>query len=234
VRLIVTALLALVTAVTVAACQFRTEARKNGTQSGSDSTLASARAGLATPATYAQTCELVGSWCQPVAGHIPHVLRRALGLPTIKAGGTCPTAKGRRFINDQFGGIALGDGPVQPLIAVSNKDEGPLARHGVLRFHRSSEAPGWYSVKTLWFSLPIYQGPVFIRGRELDGSAKIVFGERPTLVDPQLPPGSTINGRNGFREWPGATWLRAPGCYAWQVDGAAFSRVIVFRAELVR
>jgi hypothetical protein len=26
------------------------------------------------------------------------------------------------------------------------------------------------------------------------------------------------------------TRLRAPGCYAWQIDGPTFSRVVVFRA----
>jgi len=62
------------------------------------------------------------------------------------------------------------------------------------------------------------------------------MGELPSLVDPQLPPGDipNLNGADGWREWPGATWLRFPGCYAWQVDGDNFSTAIVFKAVFVR
>jgi hypothetical protein len=35
----------------------------------------------------------------------------------------------------------------------------------------------------------------------------------------------------GQREWPGATWIRTPGCYACQIDGLHFSYVIVFEAK---
>jgi len=104
----------------------------------------------------------------------------------------------------------------------------------VLHFRRYPEHPGWFYVKTLWFAFPNYQGPVLIRGRQLDGSHDVVFGEAPSVVDPELPAGPTINGGHGFREWPGGTWLRAPGCYAWQVDGLGFSDVIAFEATFVR
>jgi hypothetical protein len=43
--------------------------------------------------------------------------------------------------------------------------------------------------------------------------------------------GST--GGTGWQNLPSFTRLRAAGCYAWQVDGTSFSRVIVFRAALV-
>ena len=38
-----------------------------------------------------------------------------------------------------------------------------------------------------------------------------------------------MNGINGFRDVTGATWVKAPGCVAWQVDGINFSHVIVAR-----
>ena len=69
-----------------------------------------------------------------------------------------------------------------------------------------------HGVKTLWFSMPQYQRPVLIRGRQLDGPHKIVMGEGPDLVDPQLGPGATLNGLDGWREWPGGTLVRTPGC----------------------
>jgi hypothetical protein len=123
----------------------------------------------------------------------------------------------------------LGEPPLQPLIAGG----GPVGsvRDGVIRFSRSYQGHGWYAVKTLWFARPSYQGPAFIRGLQLDGPHNIVFGEAPSLTNPVLPPGPTVNGMNGWREWPGGTWLRAPGCYGWQIDGWNFSHVVVFKAE---
>jgi hypothetical protein len=200
---------------------------------GSSSTGSSARrgashgvvaeaAGLPTPQSYAETCRLVGSWCAPTAGRIPRALRRPLHLPRVGPDWSCPTSSGHRIDNGQFGGIALGPGPVEPLIAMA----GDLER-GVIAFSRRH---GWWSAKTLWFSHPRYQGPVLIRGRRLDGRGRIVFGEDPSLIDPQLPPKPTINGTNGWREWPGGTFIRSLGCYGWQVDGSDFSHVVVFRA----
>ena len=72
---------------------------------------------------------------------------------------------------------------------------------------------------------------MLIRGRQLDGPHKAVMsGDGGFVVDPQLGPGDTLNGLNGWREWPGATWLRTPGCYGWQIDGTNFSHIIVFEA----
>ncbi|HEV8688078.1 MAG TPA: hypothetical protein VGQ84_12440, partial [Gaiellaceae bacterium] len=56
------------------------------------------------------------------------------------------------------------------------------------------------------------------------------FGGGPRLIDPQLGHGEPLNSRDGWRTWPGGTWLRTPGCYAWQIDGTDFSNVIVFDA----
>jgi hypothetical protein len=170
---------------------------------------------LPTPASYGETCGRVGSWCQPpVSGRIPRALRRSLHLPKLRPGAICPTSLGRRIDNDQFAGIALGRGPVRPVIVASAASGGDLAG-GVIPFGRWMGS-SWHTVKTLWFSEPRYHGPVFIRGRQLRGSAKIAFGEgRPALFDPQLPPGPTLNGTNGWRQWPGGTyiepWAVTPG-----------------------
>src|SRR5712691_1129694 len=183
---------------------------------------------LPAPQSYAETCRLVSSWCEleQSAGGIPDALRRPLALPSVEPGGVCPATGGHPFDNGQFAGTVLGDGPVQPLIP------GSQAARGILTFHPYAyvERRGWYSLKTLWFSDPSYRGPLLIRGRQLDGPHEIVLGEAPALVDPQLGPGATLNGMNGWREWPGGTWLRTPGCYAWQIDGTTFSHVIVFNA----
>jgi len=43
---------------------------------------------------------------------------------------------------------------------------------------------------------------------------------------PTLDNGATV------REWPGSTWVKAPGCYAFQVDGTDFSYRLVMLAPL--
>jgi hypothetical protein len=181
------------------------------------------------PTSYSQTCELVRSWCTPpVPGSLPPELRRPLHLPKVAPGQPCPVSHGHSFSNSQFGGFVLGPGLVQPLIA------GPHAVSFAVITFRPSYGNGWYAVKTLWFGRPSYQGPVLIRGRRLDAPGRVVFGGTPAVLDPQLPPGLTLNRTGGWREWPGGTWLRSPGCYAWQIDGTDFSTVIVFRAIFVR
>ena len=125
----------------------------------------------------------------------------------------------------------MGPGPVLPLLAVARPADAGPAKQGMLRFRRNPDHPRWFSLKTLWFSFPSYQGPALIRGRRLDGSGPVGIGEGPSTADPEFQAGPTVNGGDGFREWPGATWLRAPGCYAWQVDGLGFSHVIAFTAQ---
>ncbi len=185
---------------------------------------------ISSPSSYAATCRLVASWCGSRAhGAIPPSLVRPLAFPPLDAA-NCPVDTGRSYTTEEFGGIAFGEGPVRPLVALAEKDA-RFALEGTFRFVASRH--GWYVLKTLWFATPEYKGPILIRGRQLDGENPLAFGEGPQLLDPQLARGKTLNGGHGFRTWPGGTWVRAPGCYGWQVDGRNFSRTIVFRAELV-
>jgi hypothetical protein len=97
-----------------------------------------------------------------------------------------------------------------------------------------SPRDGWYDIKTLWFVDPSYQGPVLVRGARIDGPGVIAFGESPDLGELIIPPGPTINeASDGYRTAPGGTYLKGPGCYAWQVDGIGFSTLIVFSAKTV-
>ena len=175
---------------------------------------------------YAQTCRLIRSWCEPTTGSVPEALSRALALPSVEPGEPCPTTVGSAVSTAAFGGIALGEGSVRPLIA---QEDRVGAQDGQLDLVSSKH--GWLLVKTLWFAARGYHGAVLIRGRQLDGSNPVAFGVAPVLGDVQLPPGQTINHVGGYRTWPGATWLRAPGCYAWQVDTADASEIIVFQAS---
>jgi hypothetical protein len=202
--------------------------------SGGSPSLASADSGgakLPTPTSYAETCGLMG-WCSGApAGRIPAALRRPLHFPKLGPHGACPTSVGREIDNNQFGGVALGNGPVRPLVARTGGD----LKQGVVPFSRSQGTTGWWVEKIDWFSLPSYRGPILIRGRRLDRAGEIAFGGEPPagepeLVDPQLPPGPSANGTDGWREWPGGNLIPALGCYGFQIDGTNFSTVIAFKA----
>jgi hypothetical protein len=62
---------------------------------------------------------------------------------------------------------------------------------------------GWREFKTLWFSLPAYQGPFVIRAKRLDSPGPILLGGSdglPATAAPLVvPPGPTLNGGGG---WP--------------------------------
>jgi hypothetical protein len=190
------------------------------------------RAASAVPVatSYAETCRLTLSWCvdpRPPGG-VPRALRRSLHLPRLAAGGRCPASRGRMFDTSEFGVFALGGPPVQPGLGILPRDV-RRARRGIVVF-RARPSDGWYGVKTLWFGMPRYRGPLLIRGRQIGGSGSVAFGEGGAAVrDPQIPPGRTKNGVR-YRQWPGGTWIRGSGCYGWQVDGVGFSHVIVFKA----
>jgi hypothetical protein len=208
--------------------------------SGARSPAGNTNSSTASPveASHASTPEAIcpgsAEWCQIPLDQVPSSLVRSLRFPELAPGGECPAEKSQEYDNGQFAGFALGRPPLQPLIAINSPSDAPSVKKGILRFRPSPEEPGWLQIKTLWFSRPSYQGPALIRGRQLDGANPILFGESPSLTDPFLTAGPTANGEHGFREWPGATWLRAPGCYVWQVDGVDFSYSIVFEATVER
>ena len=125
--------------------------------------------------------------------------------------------------------MALGPGPAYPL---------GLLRVTTLSFTYPVQPSqiwypsNWSGNKVLWTVAPRYRGPVLIRGRQLDGPNLVRFdnGSFPP-AELRLPSGG-VTSANGFRDRPSFTRLRAPGCYAWQLDGTTFSQVIVFRAVI--
>lgn len=158
------------------------------------------------------------------------LLSRPLHFPSLGPGGSCPASQGTTF-NTFFVGIALGSGPVRVLLA----DSGDIL-HGRVNIVPYAAVRGWFALQTLWFSLPGYNGPFVVRAKRLGeasstievqpGGDGLTPGSGPLVV----PAGPTINTKDGFRTVPGSTWVTAPGCYAWQVDGRNFSEVIVFDA----
>jgi hypothetical protein len=156
------------------------------------------------------------------------LLTRPLHLPSLQPGGRCPTSSGYTVDNAYFAGKALGDGPIRVLLADS----------GHVRAGRVDIAPSrehvWRALQTLWFATPGYQGPFVVRAARIGARSPIEVQPGGTGLTPGSGPlvvaaGPTINTQNGYRTVPGSTWVTAPGCYGWQVDGRGFSEVIVVK-----
>ena len=213
----------------VAACSGSSTRPSAGTGQGRPSTTFEPTPNEALPTTYRQACANEGSVCASDAtGLIPTSLWRPLHFPVLQFGQACPPTPGSPANNSYFSGIALGTGMVRPLIAMA----GDLL-HGIVYVSTSRGIPGWLAFKTLWFSLPSYQGPFVVRGERLDGPGQIAFGTVSPVVAPLVvPPGPTVNSDSGYRTAPEQTDVTAPGCYGWQIDGLTFSEVIVVSAVL--
>lgn len=129
------------------------------------------------------------------------------------------SASGR--VNPSFG-IALGHGPAYPV---------PF-RGATLHYAHGRSAGGWIYVKVLWVVSASDRGPVLVRGHQLDGTNWLGFatGTHP-LEELQIPP-ARMGSARGWRAYPSYTRVRAgSGCYAYQIDGTTFSKVLVFRLE---
>jgi hypothetical protein len=169
------------------------------------------------------------------------LLSRPLHLPSLGTGGRCPVSSGYIVNNSYFGGSVLGSGPVRVLVANAGS-----VLHGRPELG-TTEARGWFALKTIWFAMPGYGGPFVIRAARLgkagpievqSGGTGSAFGVSPRSGPLVVPAGPTINSYpppglgtyRGYRTVPGSTWVRSPGCYAWQVDGRGFSEEIVVDA----
>jgi hypothetical protein len=175
-------------------------------------------------------CQFSGASASPtatptataVSGDVWQALRRPLHLPTIAPSAVCPAALERR-VTPGFS-PAIGDGPVYAA--------GPWSS-GRYSIDGAANKQGWYYLKVLWISRPEYTGPILIRGAQIDGPNALLFGSslivQDLLPELQLPAGSGGSDPSGWGNWPSYTMPRAPGCYAYQVDGTSFSEVIVFQ-----
>ena len=145
--------------------------------------------------------------------------QRPLQLNPIKAGSPCPVSASG-IVNPQFG-LAFGQGPVYAVLGIE--------ANGIVNYAGARQEGGWFYHKVLWIGSPDFRGPVLVRGRQLDGSRELGFGEGPEpskelrlLADNPSNP--------TWSDWPSDTRLRGPGCYAFQVDAPGFTEIVTFRA----
>lgn len=183
----------------------------------------------AVPATYQQACASEGSVCLAgTRGLIPRSLYRSLHFPTMHRGESCPASPGSFVRLPYNSGVVIGSGPARPRLFAG----GDLSA-GTALLSRGTAEPGWLGYKTMWFVFPSYHGPVVVRARRLDGPGQIEFDVGgPNITTLVIPPGPTLNENRGWRYALGGTYVKSPGCYAWQVDGLNFSDVIVVHAVL--
>ncbi|HKO28413.1 MAG TPA: hypothetical protein VJU80_13210 [Solirubrobacteraceae bacterium] len=150
-------------------------------------------------------------------------LRRPLHLPSLTSGASCPRSRsGRAAPSASF---TLGSGPAYPVFGTND---------GVAALSEDKLRAGAYWHKTLWAISPRYRGAVLVRGRRIDGTGMLGFaiGLRPAS-ELRFPPERFAPKRlqAKWRYGPTATVIPRRGCYALQIDGSSFSRVLVFSAR---
>jgi hypothetical protein len=157
-------------------------------------------------------------------------LYRPLHVPRLDAGAPCPVSKATSVDLGDEGVVSLpGRGPAYPAFGGTGTTvEFEWLPQG--EFYGS----GWSGNKVLWWVAGTYHGPVLIRGRQLDGTERVRF-ERgsPPPLELRIPAAMGYAPWKGARDRPSYTRVRAEGCYGYQIDGATFSRVIVFQARQV-
>lgn len=91
----------------------------------------------------------------------------------------------------------------------------------------------WGGNKVVWAVAPDVRTDVLVRGHQLDGDSDVRFtyGDLPNSAEPLtdlvLSAQSTSRLPGGWRDFPTATRMRRPGCYAFQIDSEKHTDVIV-------
>jgi hypothetical protein len=119
-----------------------------------------------------------------------------------------------------------GAGPVY-LMSVADEPAGSVTIEG-----SRADPGGWRGQKAPWVADARYRGPILIRGARIDAPGGVRFARATGdhLRELYQRRGQSVQ-PNGWRAWPGSLLVRAPGCYALQIDGMSFSSVIVVRVH---
>lgn len=123
-------------------------------------------------------------------------------------------------------GPLFGEGPARPA---------GLAAGAVLEYLSPVERSDWTDQtwggqKVLWAVDPAWRGPVLVRGRRLDAPGELAF-EDPAQPELWLNTGFYQGRSGGWKDNPSFTRVRAPGCYAYQIDTDRGTWSIIFTAR---
>ena len=162
-------------------------------------------------------------------------LERPMHVPSTASGAACPVSdpETRIDFSAAYGvGRGIGPGPVYP---VHYDPHGPDMNVVRLRFPPFpgyfTEGSEWNGWKHVWVVRSAYQGPVLIRGRQLDGANDVRFGGEIVPPSEHRLPATPSQLAGRFRFERTFSRVRAPGCYAYQIDGTTFSYLVVFEAR---
>lgn len=177
---------------------------------------------LSTPPATATSTTAPVTWSQ--------LMQRPLNIPSAPPGTPCARDRGHE-IHPAFS-LAVGKGPVYAAGSLGESD-GILEYAPPQNYHSAT----WGGQKTLWVIDSAYRGAVLIRGRQIDGPHEVRFDrgldEQGKGTLEELQPALRLLGskEDPWANYPTATRLDTPGCYAFQVDGASFSYLIYFQAR---
>jgi hypothetical protein len=154
-------------------------------------------------------------------------LKRPLHIPRLIPGAPCPISSLASKVDFRSYGVGqgVGTGPVYPA---------PFSPDPTQPLNDYTVPPGWHGGKHAFLTVPRYQGPALVRGSQLDGPEVVTFASNeirgaPSLADPKpelrLPAGTRSVVHTFF-------FLTPPACYAYQIDGTTFSKIVVFKVRL--
>ena len=123
-------------------------------------------------------------------------------------------------------------GSSQPVSKQAERSQPPGRLFGAWPVFLSSENTYFVGqAASLWISAE-YDGPLLVRGRQLDGSGGMPLGMASWSSPPRLwPEGLELPAASapGWRNWSGEIASgTGPGCYGLQADGFTFTSVVVF------
>ena len=153
-------------------------------------------------------------------------LHRPLHLPRLAPGKRCPVSPSHAapWGNGQ---TFVGRGPTY-LITVGGEGTISIALS-------ARDSLGWYGQKTPWVIDRSYDGPILVRGARIGrrGQVRFAHGYGEHLRELEWEAGADQGSPPdpNYRFLASATLLRAPGCYAFQIDGDSFSKIIVVRVR---
>jgi hypothetical protein len=161
-------------------------------------------------------------------------LHRALHLPQLPPGSACPVSRVDPRVDwdtiNIFGRSGIGPGPVYPGLGGSGgrADANPDQQYGST----------WADAKVFWYVAPSYRDRVLIRARRVMAPGLLGFnGDTKPKDELRIEPYDTVHWDGqpaGSRGIATSVRVLASGCYAAQIDGATFSRIVVFRVVVHR
>jgi hypothetical protein len=169
------------------------------------------------------------AWQVDGLGFTELIIFHSIDLRMLPAGAACPASPQQvaHTLSPEFGsGPAVGTGPIYALMG---EMQGGSLKYSQ-SYNQSHYKNGWAYSKVLWMAKPGVTGTILIRGQQIDGPVNgpqlIGFGMGDV---PELSLHWEIMSQPGWANLPSDVRIRAPGCYAYQVDSQDTSEVIVFQ-----